>query len=45
MYKQEIIDKVNGIIAKKTRIETGEIKPKDLYDELGGDEGNLYRHC
>ena len=45
MYKQEIIDKVNGIMAKKAGIEAGEIKLKDFYDELGVAEENLYRHC
>ena len=45
MEAQEIIDKVNGIMAKKAGIEASEIKPKDFYDELGVDEENLYRHC
>ena len=37
MYKQQIIDTVNAIMARKADVDISEIKPDDCYDELGAD--------
>lgn len=37
MTKQQIIERVNNIMAAKAGIDPNDIKPKDFYDELGAD--------
>lgn len=37
MVKQDIIKKINAIMAAKAGIDAGDIRPEDFYDELGAD--------